>query len=84
MDRLNEHKVGARRGEKTHKATGGNKKSCGFNDGRKMFNAQMKLKINEREATAFWIMFEERMGKGWGWRERSAKGFEKRNYNFEL
>lgn len=22
-----------------------------------MFNAQMKLKINERGATAFWIMF---------------------------
>lgn len=22
-----------------------------------MFNVQMKLKINEREATAFWIMF---------------------------
>lgn len=24
---------------------------------KKMFNAQMKLKINERGATAFWIMF---------------------------
>jgi hypothetical protein len=59
MDRLNEHKVGARQREKHTERRVGNKKSCGFNDGGggEMFNVQMKLKINEREATEFWMRF---------------------------
>ena len=59
MDRLNEHKVGTRQREKHTKRREEIKRVVSLMMAKKMVNAQMKLKINEREATAFEIMYLE-------------------------